>query len=141
MPIKLSKSLSDEEQRILARFEADIKRLANDMEAQATIIKIGRQGDIPYVQVEIERAFDENKNRVDLFADSLTWQGYQLGSAQAIFDQQEIIVWNLDPEAEHCNTCLEYSAVRYFTQETLPGVPGQAPTICDGGCRCFVSSS
>lgn len=140
MPIRLSKPLSDEEQRILARFMADIERLANDMEATVNIIKIGRQEDIPFVQTEIERAFDENGRRIDLFADSLTWQTYQLGSAQAIFDQQEIIIWNLDPEAEHCNTCLEYSAVRYFTQETLPGIPGQAPTICDGGCRCYLTS-
>ena len=140
MPIKFSKPLSDEEQRILARFEADIERLANDMEAQVNIIKIGRQGDVPYVQVEIQRAFDENGKRVDLFADSLTWQGFQLGSAQGIFDQQDIIVWNLDPEAEHCDTCLEYSAIRYFTQDTLPGVPGQAPTICNGGCRCYLTA-
>jgi len=140
MPIKFSKPLSDEEQRILARFETDINRIANDMEATVNIIKIGRQGDIPFVQAEIQRAFDENGKRIDLFADSLIWQGYQLGSAQAIFGQQEIIVWNLDPEAEHCPTCLEYSAIRYFTIDTLPGIPGQAPTICDGGCRCYLTS-
>jgi len=140
MPIKLLKSLSDEEQRILARFEADINRLANDMEAQVNIIKIGKQGDIPFVQAEIERAFDENGNRIDLFADSFTWQAFQLGSAQAIFDQQEIIIWNLDPEAEHCLTCLELAAIKYFTLDTLPGIPGQALTVCDGGCRCYLTS-
>jgi hypothetical protein len=141
MPIRLSKPLNDEEAKIFLRFKADIDRLANDMEAQVNIIKIGREGDIPYVMAEIERAFDENKSRVDLFADSLTWQGFQLGSAQGIFDQQDIIVWNLDPEVEkHCDTCYEYAAIKYFTQDSLPGIPGVAPTICDGGCRCYLTS-
>jgi len=140
MPIRLSKILSDEQQKILIRFMADINRLANDMETTVNIIKVGREGDIDFVHTQIERAFDENERRVDLYAESLTWQAFQLGTAQSVFDQQDIIIWNLDPEAEHCNTCLQYAAIRYFTQETLPGMPGSAPTICDGGCRCYLTA-
>ena len=138
MPIQFTKQLSDEEQRIFARFQADIERLANDMQAQVEIIKIGREGDSDYVITQIDNLFGQQEFRLPMMSESLTWQAYQLGTAQAIFEQSDIIEWNLDPQAEHCDTCLQYSAIRYFTPETLPGIPGNAPTICDGGCRCWL---
>lgn len=139
MPIKFRRQLSDVEKRIWERFRADIERLANDMESEVEIIKIGRQDDVPYIITHTTQIFDENSRRVDMMADSLTWQAYQLGRAQSLFEKQEVIEWNLSPEAEHCDTCLEYSAIRYFTIDTLPGIPGEAPTICDGGCKCYLT--
>lgn len=140
MPIEFSKPLTLEERRILERFLADIERIASDMDAKVKIIKIGRKGDVPYVITEIEQLFSDCNRRVEMMADSLTWQAYQLGIAQALFEDHNIIVWNLDPTAEHCDTCLEYAAIRYFTPQTLPGIPGNAPTICDGGCKCYLTS-
>lgn len=140
MPIEYIGPLSLEQMRILERFLADIERIANDMDAKVRIIKIGRKKDMPFVITEIDQLFADNFRRVDMMADSLTWQAYQLGTAQALFEFHDIIVWNLDPTAEHCDTCLEYAAIRYFTPETLPGIPGSAPTICDGGCKCYLTS-
>lgn len=139
MSVIYDKELTDEEKRILARFQADIERMANDMQANVKVISIGRVSDTPYVITQIEKSFADEVARVDMMADSLTWQAYQLGMAQGVFETSDIVTWNLDPGAEHCETCQEYAAIRYFTKETLPGIPGNAPTICDGGCRCYLT--
>jgi hypothetical protein len=139
MSIIYDKELSDEERRVLARFQADIERLANDMKANVNVVSIGRSNDMPYVITQIERSFADAEDRVTMMADSLTWQAYQLGMAQGIFETSPIVTWNLDSSAEHCDTCLQYSAIRYFTKDTLPGIPGAAPTICDGGCKCYLT--
>jgi len=138
MSIIYDKELTDEEKRIMARFQGDIERLANDMKANVNVISIGRSGDTPYVITQIEKSFADEVGRVDMMSESLTWQAYQLGMTQGLFETSDIVTWNLDPGAEHCDTCLEYSAIRYFTIDTLPGIPGAAPTICDGGCRCWL---
>lgn len=138
MSIIYDKELSDEEKRILARFQADIERMANDMQANVNVVSIGRSNDMPYVITQIDKSFADEESRVGMMADSLTWQAYQLGMAQGIFETSPIVTWNLDPSAEHCETCQQYAAIRYFTIDTLPGIPGAAPTICDGGCRCWL---
>jgi len=137
--IIFTKPLSDEERRILARFEADILRLANDMNSNAKIISIGREKGSDYVITQLGKVFDDAEQRLNAMSESLTWQAYQLGVTQAIMDTSDILTWNLDENAEHCDTCLEYAAIRYFTPETFPGIPGNAPTECGAGCRCFIT--
>ena len=139
MPVKFFKELDDWERKIYERFRADIERIANDLHEDIMIMQIGKEGDQEYIITHTDQIFRDNMNRVEMMAGSLTWQSYQLGMAQALFEDSEIVEWNLDLGAEHCDTCLEYSAIRYFTVDTLPGIPGEADTECNGGCRCWLS--
>lgn len=139
MPVKFIKQLNDQERKIFERFRADIERLGNDLHEDVLVTQIGKENDQGYIITHTDEIFRDNERRVEMMADSLTWQAYQLGMAQALFEDSEIVEWNLDPRAEHCDTCMEYAAIRYFTIDTLPGLPGIAPTICDGGCKCYLT--
>lgn len=139
MPLKFIKQLNDQERKIFERFRADVERLGNDLHEDITVMQIGKENDREYIITHTEQIFDDNARRVEMMADSLTWQSYQLGIAQALFEDTDIVEWNLNPSAEHCKTCQEYAAIRYFTIDTLPGLPGTAPTICDGGCKCYLT--
>ena len=118
---------------------ADVETLANDIETQsARIIDVGREGEIEWMVTQ-RRIFRDNEKRVSMMGDSLTWQANQLGVFQGLAMEEKQFKWNLNAGAEHCETCLEYASIGDFTLETLPGIPGSAPTVCDGGCKCYLT--
>jgi hypothetical protein len=63
------------------------------------------------------------------------------GIAQAdsnTFPDEEMLQWELEPGAEHCETCLERAAMapKSFVEWADLGLPGAGNTECDGYCRC-----
>jgi len=122
---------------IQARFESDIARMADNIVTEA--LRIYELGDITVVQEELEIIEDEIGHRISMAADSAAWQGYQAGRVDAIAGEGAGFRWSLDPAAENCPDCIERAAGGPYTMEDLLtriGIPGDAPTECDGGCRC-----
>jgi hypothetical protein len=58
------------------------------------------------------------------------------------FSEDPRVLWRRDPQAQHCETCLEYGDREYdgydaMLAETGDSAPG-INTICDGNCRCWL---
>jgi hypothetical protein len=122
---------------IVGRFENDIQRIGRDLLRDA--VKAWQYEDFAITEETINVSADDSQYRLDLAADSAAWQGFQVGRVDAIAESGDQFLWQLDPGANHCETCLEYSAGGPYTLDelvTTVGIPGDAPTICDGGCRC-----
>jgi len=62
---------------------------------------------------------------------------YQVASNEGI--AAEMVVWTLDPEAEHCDSCLAQSAMGARRRDVVP-FPGFQPTAgesnCERYCKC-----
>ena len=56
------------------------------------------------------------------------------------FPDDVLINWTLQP-ADHCATCLIYSANNPYTKATLPAYPGDGSTLCKTRCRCILEIS
>jgi len=122
---------------IRGRFERDIKRMAEDVITET--LRIFELGDATIIQEEFSIAEDDIGHRISMGADSAGWQGYQIGRVDAIAEADQGFRWNLDPGAQHCADCIARAAGGPYTMEDLLtriGIPGDAPTECDGGCRC-----
>jgi len=119
-----------------AYFESNAQRIANDLLQES--IESWRYDDVEISREVIEDAADSAQYRMTLATDSAAWQGFQLGRLDAFTEGRpdQLIAWELDPGAEHCDTCLEYEAGSPYPANALPGIPGQAPTLCNGSCRC-----
>ena len=61
---------------------------------------------------------------------------YQISSNEAI---AEMVVWTLDPEAEHCDSCQHQAGLPARPIESVP-FPGFQPTVgetnCERYCKC-----
>lgn len=122
---------------IQGRFQQDIKRMADNIVTEA--LKIFELGDITIVQEELTILEDDIGHRVSMAADSAAWQGYQTGRVDAIAEFDDGFRWSLDPGADHCADCIQRAAGGPYTMDDLLtkiGIPGDAPTKCNGGCRC-----
>jgi len=119
-----------------AYFESNAQRIANDLLRDS--IESWTYDDVEISREVIEDAADNAQYRMDLATDSASWQGYQIGRLDAFTEGRpdQLINWELDPGAEHCDTCLQYAANSPYPANALPGIPGQAPTLCNGSCRC-----
>lgn len=127
---------------IKGRFAKDITGIVDDMARTAT--KIWELGDATIVEELIEIAEDDAQYRLGLAVDSAGWQGFQTGRVDAIAESGDRFRWILDPGADHCETCIAYAAGGPYVFEELVstiGIPGDAPTICDGGCRCSLEAA
>ena len=116
-------------------------KIANFLLGFATDMLAGWQEIVLYNEVGareklIDALAGDIERRVSMSADSFSWQGYQLGRVEKIEERGGMFRWVLDPGADHCNTCIAYAAGGPYTLDTLPGIPGDAPTDCNGGCRC-----
>ena len=130
----MPKTIDSYAMKIIARFQADLTGMADDLFAET--IGAMKFEDFTIIEQMVYTAADEVQLRFEMAADSAAWQGYQLGRVEAMDMTGQQFAWVLDPGAQHCETCLEYASGGPYTMETLPGIPGDAPTICDGGCRC-----
>lgn len=121
---------------IRARFESDAEGIANDLFAET--LEAWEFDDIKITRELIQDAGDGAQYRMNLGTSSAAWQGYQGGRLDAFTEGRpdQLIAWVLDNQAQHCDTCLEYAAGSPYPATSLPGIPGQAPTICNGSCRC-----
>ena len=128
---------------IKARFSDDIKSLAKDI-ADGTI-KAWEFDDLTVFEEVITLVEDDAQYRLDLAVESAGWQGYQVGRVDGIVgDGDGRLWWRLDPGANHCNDCLERAGGGPYTFDELVetvGIPGDAPTECDGGCRCSLEAA
>ena len=88
------------------------------------------------IEIELTKATSLMKTNMDRAADSIGWRGYQLGRVDAMAAAGKRFNWVLDGGAENCDTCLAYAAGGPYDIDSLPGIPADAPTICNGGCRC-----
>jgi hypothetical protein len=119
---------------IEGRFERDATRIAKDMLKQAFMAWESDEAII--TQEIIDDEVELSQYRLELAADSAAWQGFQVGRLDEMEQQEILINWVLEPAAEHCPTCLAFAAGSPYTAATLPGVPAQANTECNGSCRC-----
>jgi len=127
---------------IKGRFANDIAGIVDDVAQTAG--KIWDLGDATIFEELISVATDDAQYRLDLAVDSAGWQGFQAGRVDAIAEAGNGFWWKLDPGANHCETCIEYSMGGPYTLDELVstiGIPGDAPTICDGGCRCNLEAA
>ncbi|MEW5875812.1 MAG: hypothetical protein AB1752_11615 [Candidatus Zixiibacteriota bacterium] len=119
---------------VTARFESNAERIAGDMMKEA--MSAFAQDDVQITQELIDLELEHAQYRLELAADSASWQGFQIGRLDVIEQGEMSINWVLEPGAEHCPTCLAYAAGSPYTAATLPGIPAQANTECNGSCRC-----
>lgn len=117
---------------IEARFYEDIERMLNDMKN----IQVWTFDDFTIAEARIDMSAEEIQYRMSMAVDSAAWQGYELGRVEIIDARGQKFKWVLDPGAQHCADCIAYAASGPYTLEELPGIPGDAPTDCNGGCRC-----
>lgn len=120
---------------IFGRFDSDLDSMGRDILEQSQRAQdLG--GGFEVFQTEVDIIEDNIQFRMDMAADSAAWQSYQVGRVDAIDEAGLMFEWVLDGAAQHCATCPVFAAGGPYTLETLPGVPGDAPTECNGGCRC-----
>lgn len=122
---------------IKARFVADLENMAIDLHEGA--VKAWGLGDMDVFEEVITLVGDDMQYRLGLAVDSAGWQGYQTGRVDAIAEADDAFRWILDPAANHCGDCILRSEGGPYTMDELVdtvGIPGDAPTECDGGCRC-----
>lgn len=121
---------------ITARLERDGEKIATDLFSD--LLETWEYDDVQITRELVEDAVDGAQYRLNLGADMAAWSGNQLGRLDAFTEGRpdQLIHWELDPGADHCDTCLEYNKRSPFKATELPGIPGQAPTDCNGSCRC-----
>lgn len=119
---------------VTARFESNSQRIAGDLMKEA--ILAFSQDDIQITEELIDLELERSIYRLEFAADSAAWQGYQVGRLAEMENQEVNINWVLEPGADHCPTCLAFAAGSPYTAATLPGIPAQANTECNGSCRC-----
>jgi len=127
---------------IKARFNDDLKQMADDLVEGA--VKAWDLGDAEIFEETITLVGDDIQYRLGLATDSAGWQGFQAGRVDAIAEAGDKFLWNLSPGAQHCDDCISRAAGGPYTLDELVetvGIPGDAPTECDGGCRCSLEAA
>lgn len=122
---------------IKARFYDDLVNIATDIADGAT--RAWDLGDATVFEETITLVEEDAQYRLDLATESAGWQGYQVGRVDTIAGEGGAFYWKLDPGANHCYDCITRSQGGPYTLDELVetvGIPGDAPTECDGGCRC-----
>lgn len=120
---------------IKATFTNNAEAIMQDMMTEAIYATTG-DTDVVISQQLIDVEADRAQYRLELAADSAAWQGFQAGQLEVLETAEDEIDWELEPGADHCPTCLVYAAGSPYTAFTLPGIPAQAATECNGSCRC-----
>lgn len=67
---------------------------------------------------------------------SILWAAEQAGYAQAAHAHGMLIAWQLEPRAEHCDTCPALAALPPMPFDQWPTLPGEGLTDCRTGCKC-----
>ena len=93
-------------------------------------------GDVKVVETVLDELADSAARRTSMMTDMVSWGAYQAGKIDEFDSRGSTFRWVLDGGAEHCATCLTYAGGGPYTIDTLPGIPGDAGTDCNGGCRC-----
>lgn len=112
------------------------------MDLIAATLEVSFTDDVAVLQEIVDDGAAQLRRRVDMMADMYAWQNYQLGKVEgseekaASQGRRAKYAWVLDAGAQHCSTCLTLAAGGPYTLDELPGIPGDAPTDCNGGCRC-----
>lgn len=130
--------------QVTVRFLDDVDAIVEDVVASAQ--QAWLMGDTTITSELIDMDADAVDLRLAQAVDSATWQGYQAGRVDVIAgpDGEGLFWWDLDPGAQHCADCLARAAGGPYTLTQLVteiGMPGDAPTECDGGCRCSLRAA
>lgn len=128
--------IQDKRSVITGRFSDNLDSIAVDL--LQDFVKVENYGDFEIVETTIQQGQKTAQRRINLMSDSLAWQGFQIGKIETLDAAGALFKWELDPGADHCMTCLIYAAAGPYTIDSLPGVPGEAPTLCNGSCRCNI---
>lgn len=126
---------------IVSRFSNDLDRLADAMVEAVNVIdrQVWDYGEFQVIQETITDARNSADRRVTSGLDSAAWQGYQTGKIERYETTGQSFRWQLDAGADHCDDCLLRAEIGIITMNdivTWVGIPGNAKTACNGGCRC-----
>jgi hypothetical protein len=124
---------------ISIRFSRDLDRLADDLVESVSDRTVWDSGDFQIIQETVTQGKQKANSRTAMGLDSAAWQGYQVGKVERFEASGEKFRWKLDPGANHCDDCLLRAAHGVLTMEdilTWCGIPANARTECNGGCRC-----
>jgi hypothetical protein len=127
---------------IKARFSDDLAGIAKNIADGAA--KAWELDDLTIFEETITLVEQDAQYRLELATESAGWQGYQVGRVDAIAEGGDGFRWILDPGAQHCDDCISRSQGGPYTFDELVetvGIPGDAPTECDGGCRCSLEAA
>lgn len=119
---------------VKARFDRDAERIGQYLLYESGVAA-GLE-DVRVTEELIDTATGVAIRRTELAVDSAAWQGYQVGRLDTMENNGVWVAWELEPGAEHCDDCLRLAAFSPYPPDALPGVPGEAPTACDGSCKC-----
>lgn len=125
--------------KIIARFDRDFQNIGSVIEGE--VIKTWEVEDAVIVEELVDTTLADVDRRIDMATESMAWQGEQVGRIDAIDESGYLFGWELDPAAQHCDDCISRSQGGPYTMNDLlsyVGLPGDAPTECDGGCRCRI---
>lgn len=87
-----------------------------------------------------EQKNKEIERRMKQMLDGLVWSAAELGYGAAAGRVGRVIYWNMDPAAEHCETCVTLEGGSpYESVAHIGGVPGSDITKCKSKCRCYLT--
>ena len=111
----------------------------------ATRVGLGEDRNVVLRQILVDLEnntgiFEKLLNDAKYEVDFGTNQSYQVAANETIATQK--VEWTLDPEAEHCDSCLAQAGMGARTREEVP-FPGMQPTIgetnCERYCKCTLT--
>ena len=87
--------------------------------------------------------FQSFKGSIGRSNDTLVNMISQVESNEAIKEQADLWIWELDPTAkDHCDTCITYGGqIKSFDEWEGLGLPGYGSTDCGKYCRCTLIPS
>lgn len=114
--------------------------LAQDMGDR--IKELLRQGlPLAVVMASFRKSF---RSRSALYAGEVWGAINEVSGVRSIGKEDGRIYWRRDPQAEHCDTCLDHGEQEYASFDAMLAITGEAMpgvnTTCDGNCRCSLET-
>ena len=110
----------------------DLRLKLNNMLADPAMLLLGAAG--------FSALLGTFNARVESYSGAM-WGGITIGVGEG--SQGKSLYWNRDPQAAHCEDCLEHGEKKYDGYDELLAQTGQiAPGIgtkCNGNCRCWIT--
>lgn len=110
----------------------DIRQKLNEALSDPAVLALGAAG--------LFALLGKMNARVESYSGAM-WGGITIGAG--VGSQGKGLYWHRDPQAKHCDSCLEFGERSYDNYDAmLAETGGVAPginTICNGNCRCWLA--